>query len=67
MLRLWRRNNQINTLDSLLGFHLQSTCTNINIEKEQKESKELRLDVSSVDYVLEGRFTGQSLSPFRFV
>jgi len=52
MLRLKREKNQIETLDSLLGCYLKCTCSDINKEKEAKESKELRLEVSSVDHVL---------------
>jgi len=44
--------NQIEALKPLLGCHLKCTCTDINMEKEAKENKELRLDVSSVDPVL---------------
>jgi len=48
-----KESNEI--LDSILGCHLKRTCSDINMEKKAKESKELRLDVSSVDYVLKVR------------
>ena len=35
----------------LLGCHLNCTYNTIDKEKEAKERKELRLDVSSVDYI----------------
>jgi len=55
VLRLKRKNNQIEVSDFLLGCHLQCACSDINMEKEAKESKELYLDVSSVDHVLKVR------------
>jgi len=48
-----KESNEI--LDPILGCHLKRTCSDINMEKKAKESKELRLDVSSVDYVLKVR------------
>lgn len=55
VLRLERKKHQIETLDSLLGCHFKCTCSDINMKKEAKESKELRLDISAVDHVLTAR------------
>jgi len=49
------KKDQVETLDPLLGCYLKCTRSDDNMKKEAKESKELRLEVSSVDHVLKVR------------